>query len=142
MNVRDLKIEQRHEATGLLKSFDLVYTDLKQENIRIFKFEETDKLLGIGGLEIYGELALLRTVAVEKESQGKKAGRFICEWIENWAKENQISELYLLTTTAKDFFTHLNYQVMPRNEFPELLRKTSQFSKLCPVSAVCMKKIL
>jgi amino-acid N-acetyltransferase len=99
-------------------------------------------LVGFGGLEIFGNLALLRSVAVGKEFQGKKAGRFICNWIEDWARNNQISELYLLTTTAPDFFAHLNYRVIQRDEFPEPLRQTSQFSQLCPASSICMKKIL
>jgi len=142
MTITELPISEREQAAGFLKTFDLVYTDLNQPNIRIFRFEESGQLLGIGGLEIFGKLALLRSVAVDKEFQGKKAGRFICTWIEQWAKENHISELYLLTTTARDFFAHLNYQIIQRDEFPESLRQTSQFSQLCPVSASCMMKVL
>jgi len=142
MTVTEIEIFKRQEASEFLKSFELVYSDLYQPNIRIFRFEESGKVVGFGGLEIFGNLALLRSVAVAKEFQGKKAGRFICQWIEKWAKENQLSELYLLTTTAPDFFAHLDYQVIPREEFPESLRHTSQFSELCPASAICMMKAL
>jgi hypothetical protein len=82
MTITELPISEREQAAGFLKTFDLVYTDLNQPNIRIFRFEESGQLLGIGGLEIFGKLALLRSVAVDKEFQGKKAGRFICTWIE------------------------------------------------------------
>jgi amino-acid N-acetyltransferase len=142
MQIIELPISSREKAAEFLKDFDLVYTDLDQPNVRIFRFEDSCQLVGYGGLEIFGNLALLRSVAVEKEFQGKKAGRFICNWIENWAKENHISELYLLTTTARDFFAHLNYHVIQREEFPESLKQTSQFSQLCPASSICMKKIL
>jgi amino-acid N-acetyltransferase len=142
MEVTELPISGREQAAEFLKDFDLVYTDLDQPNVRIFRFEDSGLLIGIGGLEIFGDLALLRSVAVAKEFQGKKAGRFICNWIEDWARKNQLSELYLLTTTAPDFFAHLNYRVIQRDEFPEPLRQTSQFSQLCPASAICMKKIL
>jgi amino-acid N-acetyltransferase len=142
MQVTELPISSRAQAAEFLKDFELVYTDLDQPNVRIFRFEDSGQLVGFGGLEIFGNLALLRSVAVGKEFQGKKVGRFICNWIEDWAKENQLLELYLLTTTAPDFFAHLNYQVIQRNEFPKPLRQTSQFSQLCPASAICMKKVL
>jgi len=142
MNTNELPIQEREQAIEVLKDFELVFTDLDQPNIRIWKFEETGKLVGIGGLEIFGNRALLRSVAVRKEFQGQKAGMFICKWIENWAVKNQINELYLLTTTAPDFFAHLNYKIIQRDEFPEQLKKTAQFSELCPASAVCMRKEL
>ena len=142
MKVTELNIFSRQEAAEFLKSFELVYTDLDHPNIRIFRFEETGKIVGFGGLEIFGKLALLRSVAVAKQFQGKKAGRFICQWIEKWAKENQLSDLYLLTTKAPDFFAHLNFRVIPREEFPEPLRYTAQYSELCPASAICMMKAL
>ncbi len=130
------------QAVDLLREFDLAYTDLDQPNIRIFRFSESGRLVGLGGLEIYGNQALLRSVAVAKEFQDKKSGRFICNWLENWAAENQLSELYLLTTTAPGFFAHLGYRVIQRDEFPEPLRQTAQFSELCPASSVCMMKII
>lgn len=142
MTITELPISNREQAAEFLEAFNLVYTDLDQPNIRIFRFEDSGQLVGFGGLEIFGNLALLRSIAVGKELQGKKAGRFICSWIEDWAKENHISELYLLTTTARDFFAHLDYQIIQRDEFPESLRQTSQFSQLCPASAICMMKAL
>jgi amino-acid N-acetyltransferase len=130
------------QAVDLLREFDLAYTDLDKPNVRLFKFSESGKLVGLGGLEIYGNQALLRSVAVSKEFQCKKYGRFICNWLENWATENQLSELYLLTTTAPGFFAHLGYMIIPRDEFPENLRQTAQFSELCPASSVCMMKLI
>ena len=142
METRIINKNDLEQAIDLLREFDLAYTDLDQANIRLFKFSESGRLVGLGGLEIYGSRALLRSIAVSKEIQGTKAGRFICNWLENWAAKNQLSELYLLTTTAPGFFAHLGYRVIHRNEFPEPLRQTTQFSELCPASSVCMMKNL
>lgn len=142
METRIVNKNDLGQVIDLLREFDLAYTDLDQPNIRLFSFSESGRLVGLGGLEIYGSRALLRSIAVSKEFQDKKAGRFICQWIENWAAENQLSELYLLTTTAPGFFAHLGYRVIHRNEFPEPLRQTMQFSELCPASSVCMMKNL
>ena len=142
METRIINKNDLEQAIDLLREFDLAYTDLDQANIRLFRFSESGRLVGLGGLEIYGSQALLRSIAVSKEFQGTKAGRFICQWIENRAAENQLSELYLLTTTAPGFFAHLGYRVIQRDEFPEPLRQTAQFSELCPASSVCMMKNL
>jgi len=81
MHIKEIEILDRQEAAGFMKKFDLVYTDLDQPNVRIFRFEDSGNLVGFGGLEIFGNLALLRSIAVEKEFQGKNAGRLICECI-------------------------------------------------------------
>ncbi len=142
MTITELPLGNRQEAAELLNEFELAYTDLDQSNIRLFRFSDSEQLIGFGGLEIFENRALLRSIAVRKEFQGKNTGRFICTWIEQWASESDISELYLLTTTARDFFAHLNYRIIPRDEFPEPLTKTAQFSELCPTSSVCMMKSL
>jgi amino-acid N-acetyltransferase len=143
MNIEEItNQDDLGQAVDLLREFDLAYTDLDQSNIRLFRFSESGRLVGLGGLEIYGNQALLRSIAVAKEFQDKKAGRFICNWLEKWAAENHLSELYLLTTTASGFFAHLDYRVIRRDIFPEPLKQTSQFSELCPASSVCMMKNL
>jgi hypothetical protein len=47
-----------------------------------------------------------------------------------------------LTNTAADFFKAQNYQVIHRDNFAEPLKQTAQFSGLCPISTICMMKIL
>jgi amino-acid N-acetyltransferase len=51
-----------------------------------------------------------------------------------------ISQVYLLTNTAANFFAWLGYQVMKRTDAPLPIQSTAQFSSLCPDSAVLMFK--
>jgi amino-acid N-acetyltransferase len=61
---------------------------------------------------------------------------------EEVACSRPVSALYLLTTTAADFFARHGYHVTNRADAPEFLQATTEFSRLCPESAVCMVKFL
>jgi len=69
-------------------------------------------------------------------------GRFITGELEKLARQKGINDLYLLTTTAKDFFTKEGYEIIDRVRVPFEIKNTSQFSSVCPSSATVMKKSL
>ncbi len=138
----ELKTDEFYSTFDLLKTSKLDSSDLNQPNIRLFCLKENDKLIGVGGLEVIGSVALLRSVAVDTACQKQGLGALLVSHIEKAAKELGLSALYLLTNTAADFFKAQNYQVIHRDNFAEPLKQTAQFSGLCPISAICMMKIL
>ena len=142
MNIKELSINEFDSVFSLLQESDLQYSDLNKPGIRLFRFEENNQFVGLGGLEIFGNLALLRSVAVRKDLQNNGLGTQIVGYIENVAKESGISTLFLLTTTSSDFFKTKGYQSINRDDFAEPLKQTAQFTNLCPASAICMKKEL
>jgi amino-acid N-acetyltransferase len=62
--------------------------------------------------------------------------------IEAHARSEQILALYLLTTTADQFFKRLGYQKIGRDSVPAPVRKTAEFQSICPASAICLYKEL
>lgn len=142
MVIHELTFEEFDSAFELLAEAKLDFSDLKQPNIRLFRFEENGQTMGVGGLEVFNDHALLRSVAVKKELQGKGLGKEMVAQIEQAARESGIKSFYLLTNTAPEFFRSIGYQQIDRNDFAEPLKQTAQFAGLCPVSAVCMKKEL
>jgi len=142
MNFKELKSEEFEKVYVLLRESKLDSSDLNQPNIRLFRAEENGELIGVGGIEIFGDQALLRSVAVGDKFHGKGFGTEVVNQIERISKVSGISALYLLTTTARGFFESRGYQLIHRDEFPEELKQTAQYSGLCPVSAICMKKVL
>ncbi len=126
----------------LLNEAELDYSDLKQPGIRLFQLVENGILCAVGGLETKDGQALLRSVAVKKEWQGRGLGKKLVAQIEKAAGQSEIQSLYLLTTTASGFFLSLGYRIIHRDDFAEPLKQTVQFAGLCPASAVCMKKDL
>ena len=142
MEIKELNPEVFDSAFELLAEAKLDSSDLKQPNIRLFRFEENDQIIGVGGLEIVDDLALLRSVTVKSDLQNKGIGTQIVSIIEKVAKESGVSTLFLLTTTASGFFKAKGYQSINRDDFADPLKQTMQFSNLCPASAICMKKEL
>jgi amino-acid N-acetyltransferase len=51
-----------------------------------------------------------------------------------------ISRLVLLTRTARSFFEHRGYSVIPRESAPDAVRTSAEFRVFCPAPAVCMTK--
>ncbi len=99
-------------------------------------------LQGVVGIEPYGDTALLRSLAVAESRRGTGLGSALLAHAERHARESGCRTIYLLTTSAQPYFEKRGYTVTPRDAAPEAIRGTSQFSTLCPASAVLMVKYL
>jgi N-acetylglutamate synthase-like GNAT family acetyltransferase len=97
---------------------------------------------GVVGLELYGAVGLLRSLAVSERCRGLGYGKALVAQAERHAQAKGAKELYLLTTTAERFFERLGYTRAPREAAPEAIRQTREFSGLCPASSAFMKKEL
>jgi len=61
---------------------------------------------------------------------------------EQHARQCGVRRLYLLTTSAADFFARLGYKRLERDGAPAAIRTTSEFATLCPAGSVFMVKEL
>ncbi len=131
--------KEMQQAIVLLQQHKLPVTDIDEDKL-LYLLLDGERVIGTAGLEIFEDCALLRSVSVVKEEQGKGYGNFLNSAIENYAAESGIGCLYLLTTTAKDFFDKQGYCVINRQDAPASVQQTAEFTSLCPSSAVIMKK--
>lgn len=99
---------------------------------------EGDTLVGTIGLEVYGELALLRSAAVAPAWQRRGLGSALTATVLDYAAARQFRALYLLTTTAADFFHKHGFVPVARAEVPAAVQQSLEFQSLCPQTAVCM----
>jgi amino-acid N-acetyltransferase len=102
-------------------------------------FESDGKIRAAGGLEVYGKLALLRSLVVAQASRARGVGGRICDRLEAAARERGVIEVFLLTETAADFFVRRGYATVDRGEAPAAIAKTREFSALCPESATLLR---
>ena len=131
------------EIIDLLRRSELPVEDLERDDLGSFVLVRGEgRLLGIGALEAYGHHALIRSVAVDPSQRGNGLGGRIVDHLEDRARSEGISRLYLLTTTAEEFFRRAGYASMSREEAPVSIRGSAQFSQLCPDSAAFMGKEL
>src|SRR5688572_30438706 len=101
-------------------------------------YDDAGDLIGSGGLEIYGDSALLRSVAVKENARGKELGKKIVDDLVTQARNSKINNIFLLTETAKDFFTKKGFTIVSRESVPPHVRASSEFTHVCPSSAICM----
>ncbi|KRB79513.1 arsenic resistance N-acetyltransferase ArsN2 [Noviherbaspirillum sp. Root189] len=128
---------------ALLEDAGLPYQDLTARHLADFLVAEGGQsVLGIVGLERYGEDALLRSIVVRPESKFTGLGTQLVDAVQEHARRTGIGTLYLLTTTAADFFARRGYEVIERSTAPSSLQKTTEFSSLCPSQATCMRRRL
>ncbi|NML60498.1 GNAT family N-acetyltransferase [Massilia sp. RP-1-19] len=131
------------EIGQILENAGLPFSDIGPSHLPDFLVVEKDSaVVGCVGIERYGRDALLRSLAVDASRQGVGQGRHLVEAIEAHARQSGIARLFLLTTSASGFFEDHGYRAIAREDAPEALRHSTQFSKFCPASAVCMEKDL
>lgn len=127
----------------LLSESGLPTTDLQNgAPVEFIGAHRNDLLDGCVALEHCGEQALLRSLAVSRQSRGSGLGARLVERAENLARERGYRAIYLLTTDASGYFAARGYQRVDREQAPASVRATSQFSALCPASSLLMFKPL
>jgi len=99
-------------------------------------------IVGVAGLEICCDDALLRSVAVNPAWRSKGVGRALVTRAIANAESRGLNALYLLTTTAEHYFPSLGFSKVERNDVPADVRATKEFTDACPASAVAMKRAL
>jgi amino-acid N-acetyltransferase len=97
---------------------------------------------GVVGLELYGSVALLRSLAVGARRRGRGCGAALVAQAERLARSRGVKDVYLLTTSAERFFERLGYARAEREAAPAAIRRTQEFAALCPSSSTLMVKRL
>ncbi len=124
---------------ALLNSSGLPVIDLDFKKDLLIGYTEDGVMVGTGGLEIYGEYGLLRSLSVKLGTRGKALGTAITEYIIQQARKRNLKGIYLLTETAHGFFLRKGFIDIAREEVPEPLKASSEFSYVCGASAVAME---
>jgi amino-acid N-acetyltransferase len=128
---------------ALLASARLPTDDLTEAHCRDFFYVgPPDAPTGLVGLEILGEVALLRSLVVTPHGRNVGAGSELVRHAEEQARRRGVRGLYLLTTTAEEFFSKRGYDRAPRETAPAAIRATKQFAGICPTSSAFMSKLL
>ena len=84
----------------LLTAADLPTAGLEPSLPDFLVAEESGRVVGAVGLEVYGDYALLRSAVVEAGRRGSGVGVDLIESLLRRAGTRGVREIYLLTTTA------------------------------------------
>jgi len=130
-------------ATAWLSAEGLPIDDLTVDHMDSFIVAtQAGKPVGMIGIEKFGDIGLLRSLFVDEAGRGAGLGARLVAALELRARSEHIDELWLLTIDADPYFTRHGYVVAERDDAPNAIRSTAEFSDLCPDDAVLMHKRL
>ena len=121
-----------------LRIAGLPYEDLDKDKHLLVGYYQNDELIGTGAMEIYGKYGLLRSVSIIEANRGKQLGSKITYHLIEKAKLSNLKGLYLLTETASNFFYKIGFEVIDRSQAIDEIKMSTEFTHVCPTSAVCM----
>jgi len=133
----------RSVAVALLQAANLPTEDLTDSHLEhFFLIGRPEAALGLIGLELFGHHALLRSLVVAPQARTAGIGSRLVAHAEAHARSYGADSIYLLTTSAEEFFAARGYARMERPAAPESIRATREFASLCPASSAFMVKQL
>mgnify|MGYP001579983670 CR=1 FL=1 len=124
----------------LLKDSTLPFEDVAEHFRNFVVAEEGAMMIGVAGLEIYGNAGLLRSIAVTESYRNKGIGSLLYDEITVQAQKKGLRELSLLTTTAEKFFGKKGFRKVERDAIPQYVKSTKEYQIFCSSTAVCMRK--
>ncbi|MGH7644462.1 MAG: arsenic resistance N-acetyltransferase ArsN2 [Gemmatimonadales bacterium] len=123
----------------LLRAAQLPLDGLAEHVATTVTARENDRLVGCAAVELYGESALLRSVAVDEAVRGTGLGRALTAAALDLARARGARTAYLLTTTAGGYFPRFGFRVISRGEVDPAVQRSVEFTTACPASALVMK---
>lgn len=143
LTAHPLRAGERDALMAALAKAKLPTSDIEAPGRLFWRFATDDEVpVGFGGLEVHGEDALLRSLVTLPPLRGRGFGKAMTEALEFEARLHGCRSLWLITTTAADFYQRLGYARCDRGAVPPAIAATSEFAELCPASAdVLMKRL-
>jgi N-acetylglutamate synthase-like GNAT family acetyltransferase len=130
---------ERDGLKAALRKAGLPCEDADEPGRLFWRFETGDDVpAGFGGLEIYGDNALLRSVVTLPPLRRSGFGRAIVVAIEQEAQLCGCRAIYLVTMDT-EFFARTGYVACARSDVPEAVRASRQFS--CGTAAAMVKRL-
>ena len=127
------------EVLALVSDCDLPVDGVEENLAGFLVARENETLVGTIGLECYGEVGLLRSLAVASSGRGQGLGGRLVEMLLGHAKERGVTTVYLLTETAGNFFPRFGFKKMPRVELDPALDASRELQGVCSETAVAMR---
>ncbi|MES2267379.1 MAG: arsenic resistance N-acetyltransferase ArsN2 [Bacteroidota bacterium] len=132
----------KEKVIELLAAEKLPVADLPQTLDNFIVAIQDGNVVGVGDVEVYGLYGLLRSLAVRPDHRSTGIAGKLLARLDMIGKQKGLTELYLLTETAPAYFERKNYTKITRDDVPAEVQRSSEFSHVCPVSAIVMKKEL
>jgi N-acetylglutamate synthase-like GNAT family acetyltransferase len=101
-------------------------------------------LVGVAGIEMADDVALLRSMAICPGFRSIGLGRRLLAAGEELALDRGVRALYLIANddAAVNYFARFGYGLIDRRRVPVPLTYLAEFTHLCPQTHPCLRKTL
>jgi len=103
-----------------------------------FVVDDGGRIVASAGLEIHGDDALLRSLAVASNFRGAGLGGALLRRALSEA-HGRARGVYALTTTAERYLCRFGFEPVPRDSVPPRLLESRELQDACPTSASVLK---
>ena len=126
----------------LLRRSQLPTDDIERHLDTTLIARRNGTVVGSAALELYSGGALLRSVAVDAALRGQGLGQQLTHAALALAHDKCVKRVYLLTTTAGDFFPRFGFRPITRADVDPSVQQSVEFTSACPASAMVMAREL
>ena len=114
--------------------------DGAREHLEHFEVaHDGDAIIGCAAIEPYDTAALLRSVVVDPQRRGSDLGETLVLRMIDRARRAGARSLWLLTTTAAEWFPRFGFVEAQQDDVPDALRASKEFRGACSDSAKAMR---
>jgi amino-acid N-acetyltransferase len=140
MRIRNATSADLSAVETLLSASDLPLDGVRDNFSDFVVAEDGAEIAGAIGLENFGSVALLRSAVVSPGHRGNGVGRQLVEQLLENAADTGVEEIYLLTTTAEQYFPRFGFTRTTRSAVPDSVKASVEFQGACPDTAVVMTR--
>jgi amino-acid N-acetyltransferase len=100
------------------------------------------RIVGCAAVELYGDAALVRSVAVDEVRRGQGLGAALVAAVEALARNAGAREAYLLTETAEGWFPRFGYVPIGRADAEPAIGASVEFTAACTETCSAFRRAL
>lgn len=127
------------EVLSLLTEARLPDDGVAEHFGQFFVARDGERIVGCVGQERYGNVSLLRSLAVSPDLRRGGLGKALTERLLDESRTLGVREVVLLTATARDFFArHFGFTEVERSHFDDDFATSLEWRLPLCSSAVCM----
>ncbi|MEW5850893.1 MAG: arsenic resistance N-acetyltransferase ArsN2 [Myxococcota bacterium] len=138
----DMAFHEQPAVAALLEGAGLPVPSVEDGPVRMLVVRHQGQPVACLGWEQHGVDALLRSVTVHPAHQKQGLGKALVEHARVALRRRGVTEVYLLTTSAAEYFRRLGFEPIPRDEAPASVRATHEFRSRACATAVLMHQRL
>lgn len=142
MKIELARLDDLAGVVDLLARSESPQAGVEEQLATVLVARDDGRLVGCAALEVYGNAALLRSIAVEPALRGHGVGQQLTRAALDLARRTGIAEVYLLTETAAAFYPRFGFQPISRAEVAAPVQQSVEFTTLCPASSQAMRLAL